>query len=719
KYLDIVNLEGIQMPTPICSRTFEKIKKQNPTISINVVWKWKEENCKPKPVMASKNLYLPNSCKIEGYKHPRPFECHEKRPHKIQIMVLSEVKKINNNNKENLISNVDREGLGAAPQVVTMPKKGGKDFEKFKNYSRMMYVPCVINADFECNHIKKDENYGGKMHKLAEQTANNIAITEEFVRKMDYELKKINEVLAVNVDKIINDEYQKKIDNADKCWICNGAFRIDEEKIAQLEKKSISLDNKIEELYKKKEDTSTLTFKVEKIDENIKTECSKAPIPVIIHNFRGYDSHLICQSVAKSAGVHQICVIAETFGQYKTMKVGQIKYMDSYQFMNSNKERCFGTLEKHKITVKHYKNYTKEQIAMVCQKGIYPYEYIDSLERFLKTELPPIEKFNSKLGRKIPQKEYDEQAQNIWKTFGCKNLGDYHYLYLKTDVLLLSDIWNTFCKNSMKQYKLDPSHYVSTVSLTWDAMLKMSGVEIELFTDISMHNFIEKAKRGANNPKMGTEFDPTKPTTWISYVNANNLYGWAMSQLLPIRNCKWEEHRAHLNAHFPIATHDKLKDLPPVIENIPVKHNWLITHLGPWDNYVIHYLELQYYVKLGLVIDEVYEILSFEKTNWLASYIKFNTEMRQKATNDFEKDFFKLMNNASYDSFIFMTETEDIYKDMAERPDLFDLNNSKVIGLFKDEFPNNVIAKSYQIRSKLYHYVLADKTTKSKHKGVV
>ncbi|CAH1767592.1 11897_t:CDS:1, partial [Entrophospora sp. SA101] len=1006
-YLNIVNLDGIPMPTPICSRTFEKIEKQNPTISINV-WKWNEENCEPKPVIASKNRYLSNSCKIEGCNHPRPYECHEKRPHIINLMALSKVKKIVDN-KENLISNIDREGkygskthflwiknpdklafkdskhttkkficdgcfisfttetgcnnhkdscpgLGEAPQVVTMPKKGGKNFEKFKNFSRMMYAPCVIIADFECSHILKDENYGGKMHKIAEQTANSFAYSvhwidtgetwgpfiyrgpnasEEFVRKMDYELKQINKVLEIKVDKIVNNEYQKKFDNADKCWICNEAFRIDKEKIAKLENKCKLLNNKIEELYKKKEDTSTLVFEVEKIDENIKAErrkgikvwdhchitgkfrgaahsdCNlqlqikpwKMPIPVIIHNFRGYDSHIVCQSVAKSASAHQVRVIAETFERYKTMKVGQLKYMDSYQFMNSSlssladnlgaikckkticshfheidKERCFGTLENHKITVKHYKNYTQEQIAMLCRKGIYPYEYIDSFERFLETELPPIEKFNSKLGGKISQKEY-EQAQNIWKTFDCKNLGDYHDLYLKTDVLLLSDIWNTFRENSMKQYKLDPSHYVSTASLSWDAMLKMTGVEIELFTDISMHDFIEKAKRGgisvachryfkANNPKMGDEFDPTKPSTWISYVDANNLYGWAMSQFLPIRNYKWEARRAHLKdnpelqfewletiqktksdasrgyfvnikAHFPIGTHDKLKDLPPAVENIAVKRDWLsyhnkeqikkldnnrfsstkklVTHLGPRDNYVIHYLELQYYVKLGLVIDEVYEILSFEQTNWLAPYIKFNTEMQQKAVNDFEKNFFKLMNNASFgktmenvrnyqdvklmpmrdkkdekkyrkkvnkpsfkyarqlsedlvgvhlgkqevtlnkpiivgasvlglsklhmykfwydyvkgkygdkailgymdtDSFIFMTKTEDIYKDMAERPDLFDLNDSKVLGLFKDECPNNAISKSYHIRSKLYHYVLADKTTKSKHKGV-
>ncbi|CAG8838544.1 3211_t:CDS:1, partial [Cetraspora pellucida] len=100
-------------------------------------------------------------------------------------------------------------------------------------------------------------------------------------------------------------------------------------------------------------------------------------------------------------------------------------------------------------------------------------------------------------------------------------------------------------------YKLDPSHYVSVLALAWDAMLKMTDIEIELFTDMSMHDLIEEAKRGgiaiackhyfkANNPKIGKSFDPSKPTIWISYFDANNLYGWAMSQYLPIGNYKWE-----------------------------------------------------------------------------------------------------------------------------------------------------------------------------------
>jgi hypothetical protein len=172
-----------------------------------------------------------------------------------------------------------------------------------------------------------------------------------------------------------------------------------------------------------------------------------------------------------------------------------------------------------------------------------------------------------------------------------------------------------------------------------------------------------------------------------------------MSQFLPIGKYKWLATRAVLNnrqdlqkrylnmilntksdaprgyflnikAHFPSKLHDYLNDLPPAVENVAIKKNQLspcnnklvedldggrfseikklVPHLGPRENYVIHYQELQYYVKLGMVVDEVTEILSFDQTNWLAPYIDFNTKLRQKAENDFEKDFFKLMNNSVY-----------------------------------------------------------------------
>src|ERR1044072_6432774 len=221
------------------------------------------------------------------------------------------------------------------------------------------------------------------------------------------------------------------------------------------------------------------------------------------------------------------------------------------QFMNSSLANLAKNLGGDMpITKRHFANLSSKQIDLITRKRVYPYEYIDSHDRFKETKLPPIHKFYGHLNGKIKQTDY-EHAQRVWKEFECKNLGEYHDLYLKTDVLLLADIWMKFRKSTMEYYGLDPSHYISAASLSWDAMLKYTGAKIELITDMTMYDFVEKAKRGgiamaghrhfkANNPKMGKAFNPSKPTSWISYVDATNLYGWEMSQYFPIGGYKWE-----------------------------------------------------------------------------------------------------------------------------------------------------------------------------------
>ena len=133
----------------------------------------------------------------------------------------------------------------------------------------------------------------------------------------------------------------------------------------------------------------------------------------------------------------------------------------------------------------------------LLRKGIYPYEYMDSFERFNETQLPSIDKCYSNLSNEnITQKDY-EHAQKVWKEFSCKTLRDYHDLYLKSDVTLLADVFQTFRKTCMNTYKLDPLHYYTAPGLSWDALLKYTKIDLELLTDIDMHLFIEKGMHGA------------------------------------------------------------------------------------------------------------------------------------------------------------------------------------------------------------------------------
>ena len=143
--------------------------------------------------------------------------------------------------------------------------------------------------------------------------------TEEFVRRLDKELRKINDVLEVKVERIVTEEAKKEFTEAVSCWICNGDFKQD----------------------KKVWDHCHITGKFRGAAHSacnlkLQVEARKTPIPVVFHNFRGYDSHLVCESVGQSVSVHQIKAIAETFECYKSMKVGQFKYIDSMQFMASS-----------------------------------------------------------------------------------------------------------------------------------------------------------------------------------------------------------------------------------------------------------------------------------------------------------------------------------------------------------------------------------------------
>ena len=139
-------------------------------------------------------------------------------------------------------------------------------------------------------------------------------------------------------------------------------------------------------------------------------------------------------------------------------------------------------------------------------------------------------------------------CEKIWDKFNVKNMGDYHDHYLKKDVLLLADVLEKFIDTCLKYYELDPCHYFSGPGLSWDAMLNMTGVKLEKISDIDQYLFIQKGTRGifyiakryakANNKYM-SDYNPNKPSTFITYFDKNDLYGWAMSEYLPYSEFEW------------------------------------------------------------------------------------------------------------------------------------------------------------------------------------
>ena len=187
---------------------------------------------------------------------------------------------------------------------------------------------------------------------------------------------------------------------------------------------------------------------------------------------------------------------------------------------------------------------------------------MDSFERFNEEKLPDKKYFYSsikdgKIGGdgKISDGHIDVNdyltCKKTWNKFKIKNMGDYHDHYLKKDVLLLANVYDKFIDTCLKYYRFDPCHYFSAPGLSWDAMLKMTGIELEKLSDIDQYLFIEKGLRGrisyiskryakANN-EYCPDYDKNKPSTFVSYLDINNLYGWAMNEYLPYCGFEWLE----------------------------------------------------------------------------------------------------------------------------------------------------------------------------------
>ena len=243
----------------------------------------------------------------------------------------------------------------------------------------------------------------------------------------------------------------------------------------------------------------------------------------------------------------EIKCIANNMEKYMTFSLGGLCFIDSLNFLQGSLHSLVSATPKEsfKITAEISKG-----SDLLYKKCIYPYEYMDSWERFSETSLPKKDDFYSKLNdENITDEEY-AHVQRVWEAFSCKNLGYYHDLYVKTDVALLADVFEDFRKLCLAQYGLDSAHYYTSPGLSWDALLKKTDVELEFLTDLDMHLFIERGMRGgismvskryakANNPLV-KRYDPSKPKKYVMYLDANNLYGWAMSTPLPKRDFKWK-----------------------------------------------------------------------------------------------------------------------------------------------------------------------------------
>ena len=170
-----------------------------------------------------------------------------------------------------------------------------------------------------------------------------------------------------------------------------------------------------------------------------------------------------------------INAIPNNMEKYMAFMLGKhLKFIDSFQFMSMSLDKLISNLPKEDLKYTS-EEFTGDKLSLMSQKGVYPYDYMDCFEKFNQTELPTKDEFFSGLNdQHITNREYDH-AREVWETFSLKNMGEYHDLYLKSDVLLLADVFKSFRKTCLQYYKF---HYFTSPGLSWDAMLKMTNIKL-------------------------------------------------------------------------------------------------------------------------------------------------------------------------------------------------------------------------------------------------
>ena len=233
-------------------------------------------------------------------------------------------------------------------------------------------------------------------------------------------------------------------------------------------------------------------------------------LPVVFHNLQGYDAHLFIKQLARLSGDFTCIPLTEEkyISFSKKIKVDgyqsragknvslyfEMRFIDSYKFLQTSLANLVKNLQPDDF---HYtKEIFRENVDLLTRKGVYPYDYVSSIEKLSETQLPPKEEFYSKLNDECISDEDYTHALNVWTSFKCKTIRDYHNLYLKSDVLLLADVFENFRATCLRHYKLDPLHYYTSPGLAWDACLKITGQELELLHDYDMLMMFERGIRG-------------------------------------------------------------------------------------------------------------------------------------------------------------------------------------------------------------------------------
>ena len=708
-----LNMEGIDYPVSL--KDIKRFEKQNLDISISVLGYSKEEKIYPLRISEFTKKKKENERKhnIVLLLIKNGDNSHYCLVKNLSALLASQVNKHKSklyfclnclNGYDNLEKLEKHKEYCSEEESIKINMPPPDTYIKFKKFVHSERAPFVVYADFESilKPLDTCEPDPKKSYTLKYQKHEPVSFVyyiksfnesvyesklRSYVRKneedpdtIDVFLNWLEEDVKIiaglgNKEMIITPEEEEQFNQASNCWICDGPLNLQDrvrDHCHYTGRYRGAAHNKCNLKYSKPNNIS-----------------------VFFHNLTGYDSHLFIKKLNENEGkIECIATNEEKYisfsktiisGEY-TNKKGETKnkyfkivFKDSLKFMASSLEALVNNLPEGALNNLE-KYFTPEQVKLLKQKGFFPYDYLDNIEKLNDSKPPPQKAFYSKLTIKGISRNNYKHVLNVWKTFKMKTFKEYLELYNVTDVLLLADVFENFRDICLKNYGLDPVYYYTAPGLAWDAMLKMTKINLELLSDVDKLLMIEKGIRGgvsmisnrygkANNKYM-KDFNEKEPSKFLMYVDANNLYGWGMSQKLPVHSFEWMTDKEIKNLFkvqvvqfwertpcilevdltYPEELHDLHNDYPLAPERVECDKGVkkLIPNLRDKNNYVVHYKTLMQYLNLGMELKKIHRGIKFIECDFLKPYINKNTNLRTQAKNNFEKDFFKLMNNSVF-----------------------------------------------------------------------
>ena len=363
----------------------------------------------------------------------------------------------------------------------------------FNNYHKKFPIPFVVYADFECftkpmNTCSPNPEYSYNYNYQKHEPSGFCFYIKGIVPNTMFEpiiytkTKSTDDIAVIFVsklakvtNKIYNDFYRRpiplKLTHAEQ-------ISFDKAKTCHICKKELLTDNGVDKV----RDHCHFTGQYRGAAHNsCNLQCRKPMIlPVIFHNLQGYDAHLFIKQLACLPGeLNCIPSTEEKYisfskkikvDEYKSRRTGEtvslyfeIRFIDSFKFLQTSLANLVSNLQPDDFN--NTKTIFKDSVELLTRKGVYPYDYVSSIEKLSETQLPPKEEFYSKLNDENVSDDDYQHAINVWNTFKCKTIRDYHDLYLKSDVLLLSDVFENFRKTRLHHYNLDPAHYYTSPGL--------------------------------------------------------------------------------------------------------------------------------------------------------------------------------------------------------------------------------------------------------------